>query len=145
MYSNILIATDGSEVAAKGLRQGLGLAALTKARVAVLMVLVPVTGFALEALIESGAMDVYDRGVADEVDRVRAEVAAAAEAAGVAADFVTRSADSPADAVLDEAAKRGADLIVVSSHGRQGLERMLLGSQSGKIVAHTDRPVLVVR
>lgn len=145
MYDNILIATDGSEVAAKGLQQGLEIASLMKARVTVLMVNIPVTGFALEALIESGAMDVYERGVTDEIGRVRAEVEAAATAAGVTAEFVTRVEESPAEAVLAESAARGVDLIVVSSHGRQGLERMLVGSQSGKIVAHTDRPVLVVR
>lgn len=145
MYRNILIATDGSEVAAKGLQQGLELAALAQARVTVLMVSVPVTGFALEALIESGAMDVYDRGVTDEIARVRGEVEAAGQTAGVKVEFMTRVEESPAEAILDEAAQRGVDLIVVSSHGRQGLERMLVGSQSGKIVAHTDRPVLVIR
>lgn len=51
----------------------------------------------------------------------------------------------PAQGVIDTATRLGADLIVMSSHGRRGARRLMLGSQTAEVVTHTTIPVLVIR
>ncbi len=53
--------------------------------------------------------------------------------------------DSPAQAIVAAAKKAKADLIVMASHGRKGLTKLLLGSETQKVLALTTLPVLVVR
>ena len=70
---------------------------------------------------------------------------AAAGKAGVKADHLHVADARAADAILETAEARGCDLIVMASHGRRGVERMLLGSQTAEVVSHSRLPVLVVR
>jgi nucleotide-binding universal stress UspA family protein len=51
----------------------------------------------------------------------------------------------PAEGILETAKNDGADLIVMASHGRSGVQRLLLGSQANKVVTHSKVPVLVCR
>jgi nucleotide-binding universal stress UspA family protein len=53
--------------------------------------------------------------------------------------------DSPHEAIIENAGKRNCDLIVMASHGRRGLDAVLLGSETVKVLTHTKIPVLVVR
>ena len=68
-----------------------------------------------------------------------------AAAAGITAPFVQVAGEEPASVILSEAEARGCDLIVMSSHAREGLGRLVLGSQTSKVLAHSSVPVLVVR
>lgn len=68
-----------------------------------------------------------------------------ATAAGVFAKVANATSDSPARAILEAARKSRADTIVMASHGRTGLEKLLLGSETQKVLAHAKLPVLVVR
>ena len=68
-----------------------------------------------------------------------------AKAGGVSADTAYVSDSFPADGLIDTAKSVGADLIVMGSHGRRGLGRLLLGSQTSNVLAHTTIPVLVTR
>ena len=145
MYANILIATDGSELAAKGVVEGLNLAKAVGASVSVLSVEVPVSGLAFEALVEGGALDVYQRGVSQKQDEIEVSVTKTAADAGVKIRFVRAVDAVPADAILRIAAELGCDLIVVTSHGRHGLSRLMLGSQTAKVLAHSAIAVLVIR
>ena len=52
---------------------------------------------------------------------------------------------SPAEAIVRAAKLRGCDLIVMSSHGRRGIRKLLLGSQTAEVLVHTTTPVLVIR
>ncbi|MCS6922536.1 MAG: universal stress protein, partial [Elioraea sp.] len=69
----------------------------------------------------------------------------AAKAAGVRCECVTVTSDFPAESILQTAARRGCDLIVMASHSRRGLGRLLLGSQTQKVLAAATVPVLVYR
>ena len=69
----------------------------------------------------------------------------AARRSGVRSEVVDVESDSPAAAILGVAQERACDLIVMASHGRKGLSRVLLGSQATKVLAHADRAVLVAR
>jgi nucleotide-binding universal stress UspA family protein len=64
---------------------------------------------------------------------------------GVTADLMHEIDDSPAEAIVRFATLKGCDLIVMSSHGRRGVQRVLLGSQTSEVLANTTIPVLVVR
>lgn len=145
MYKRILLPTDGSKLAQQGLAEGIGLAKALNAEVCVVNVSVPLSGLALEGAVEGGSIDVYDRVVAAEAKDIKSAVEALVGTIGVAMEFVHRTAASPAEAILDVARTKNCDLIVMSSHGRRGIRRVLLGSQTAEVLAGSEISVLVVR
>lgn len=149
MYTNILIATDGSELAEKGVEHGLALARLCGAKVTVLTVSEPFPTFDLVSKLGFFQdPDVVARYTADckaLADETLTRAQAAAEAAGVACETLYVADSAPAAGILEAAKFRASDLIVVTSHGRRGLERMVIGSQATKVLTQATVPVLVVR
>ena len=146
MYKQILISTDGSEVARKGVDQGLALARSLGAKVT----LVTVT----ERFPVSpgphwipGPTEIADWGARQQeaAASLLAEAKAAADRLGVAAETVHVPEALPAEAILATAEKHRCDLIVMASHGRRGLRRLLLGSQTAEVLVSSPVPVLVVR
>lgn len=148
MYKHILIATDGSEFAMKGLEHGLALAEPLGAAVTVLTVSEPLPLPAAQAAIAGGMDDPvirYDQQIDESMKTRFREVERRASSHGVALELVHEIDDFAAEAIVREARLRGCDLIVMSSHGRRGAARLLLGSQTAEVLAHTTIPVLVVR
>jgi nucleotide-binding universal stress UspA family protein len=78
-------------------------------------------------------------------EQILAAAAAAAQAAGVVSDQDTMVSSMPYAAIVEAAGRHGADLIVMASHGRRGLEGVLLGSETHRVLTHSSCPVLVVR
>ncbi|MGN6465389.1 MAG: universal stress protein [Rhizobiaceae bacterium] len=148
MYEHILIATDGSELAAKGVRHGLALAGPLGARVTVLTVSEPLQLQAAKQAVAAGVDDPvarYDQQIDDDMkDRFEPIERQAAERR-IQIDLLHEIDQSPAQAILRTARLKGCDLIVMTSHGRHGAARLLLGSQTAAVLAHTTVPVLVVR
>jgi len=145
MYKRILIPTDGSELAAKGLEYGLALARSVGSPVTVVTVVVPPSGFAYEGIIQAEGLEDYSSLVAQEVAALEADIHQRAAKAGVTAEFVSATDASPASAILSTAEAKGCDLIVISSHGRRGISRLMLGSQTAEVLAESKIPVLVVK
>lgn len=149
MYTNILIATDGSDLSHKGVEHGLALASLCGAKVTVLTVSEPFPTFDLVSKLGFFQdPDVVARYAADckaLADETLTKAEAAAKAAGVPCETLYVDNSAPAAGILDAAKFRGSDLIVVTSHGRRGLERMVIGSQATKVLTQASVPVLVVR
>jgi nucleotide-binding universal stress UspA family protein len=147
MYNHILIPTDGSEVAQRGVDHGLTLAKALGAKVTILTAserfpdYVATTGWALAP----NEMETYAEGQARLADQTLAAAKAAADKMGVAAEVVHVPNAFPADAILDTAHARHCSLIVMASHGRRGLQRVILGSQTTDVLARSPVPVLVVR
>ena len=82
----------------------------------------------------------------DSPAKVRSQLLAAqAEASGVKIKTATVSADLVGDAIIAAAKKHDSDTIVMASHGRQGIKRLLLGSETQHVLTHSDLPVLVLR
>jgi nucleotide-binding universal stress UspA family protein len=81
----------------------------------------------------------------DYAAEILAKIKAAADKIGVIAETVHVPDSRPAEAILESAARHGCSLIVMASHGRRGISRLLLGSQTAEVVAHSPVPVLVVR
>jgi nucleotide-binding universal stress UspA family protein len=148
MYKHILIATDGSELAAKGVEHGLALAGPLGARVTVLTVTEPLKPRAAQAAIAGGVRDPvgrYDQAVEDAMKERFAEIEKRAGAHGIQVELAHEIDEFPAEAIVRWAKLHDCDLIVMSSHGRRGARRLILGSQTAEVVTHTTIPVLVIR
>lgn len=145
MYKDILIPTDGSELAEKGIDQGLALAKALGAKATIVVVTVPLSGFALEGIVEGAAIASYDESVASDLQTLKSHIEKKAKESQVIIEFVNRLDVSPASAILDVSLKGNCDLIVMSSHGRRGIRRMMLGSQTAEVLAGSTIPVLVVK
>ncbi len=148
MYQRILIATDGSELSMKGVEQGLVLASQLKAQVVVVTVSEPiVTGF--DDALGWGAANrfstEYQQARDEAAQRVFDAVAERAAAHGLALTPVHVRDRYAAEGIIEAAAEQKADLIVMTSHGRRGLGRLLIGSQTHEVLTHSQVPVLVVR
>lgn len=145
MYKRLLIATDGSELAAKAVDHGLGLAAALGSQVLAVHVTVPWTAISVGEIATSLPPENYDRAAADSAQNVLAEVAMRAKAAGVPCETLHVHDRLPAEGIIAAAAERGADLIVMASHGRSGFARLLLGSEANEVVSKSAVPVLICR
>lgn len=153
MYKHILVATDGSDLAAKGVEHALAMAAALQAKVTVLTVAEPMDQRAVHAAEAAGVHDVvmrYDDSIAREMKTKFDAARKLAEEHGVnvettSLELASEIDDSPADAIVRHANIFGCDLIVMTSHGRTGVRKLLLGSQTAQVLAHTTIPVLVIR
>jgi nucleotide-binding universal stress UspA family protein len=149
MYANILLSTDGSDVARKGVKYGIALAKALKAKVTVITVTEPLlsdyrSGYAGAWLPSREEVDRYDAACKEHAGKVLDEARAMAEQIGISAEVLHVSNPQPASAIIETAKSRGCDLIVMASHGRRGLRKLLLGSQTSEVLADGSVPVLVV-
>lgn len=149
MYTHILIASDGSALAGKGLDAGLALAAALNARATLVTVSDPwqavmaaePSGLALGAELR----EEQRRQKEAQAQAIIAEARERASRAGVALETVYVPERLADEAILETAETCGADLIVMASHGHRGLRKLLLGSQTQSVVSRGHLPVLVVR
>jgi len=148
MYRHILIATDGSERATKGVQQGLALAGSLQAKATVLTVSEPIsTGFddALGWSAVATSLPDFQNARDEAARKVLDGVTALASAVGIAPQLLHVADRYAAEAIVDTAEQQGCDLIVMASHGRRALGRLLLGSQTSEVLARCGVPVLVIR
>ena len=149
MYSNILICTDGSDLGQRGLDQGLTLAKHLKAKTTILTVTepFPLVGGSTVAGWGPGPGEyaAYDRSQKEAADQVLAAAKAQADKLGVDATILHVPNTFPAEAIVETAKEGGHNLIVMASHGRRGLGRLILGSQTSEVLSHSPIPVLVIR
>lgn len=149
MYKHILVSTDGSEVARKGVDHGLSLAKSLGARVTILTVTdrYPLAGGGLGAEWAPTAdeLESFREGQKQSAERILDAVKRAADKLGISSAVLHIPEAHPAEAIVDAARTEGCSLIVMASHGRRGLGRLLLGSQTAEVLAHSPVPVLVVR
>ena len=125
----MLIATDGSELAQKAVKHGLALAKSLKGKATAVTVTEPGNSVVPE----------------ENAERILGLVRDAAETAGVPCDTLHVKNQCPADGIIDAAKSQGCDLIVMASHARRGLAKILLGSQANKVVTQSTIPVLICR
>lgn len=149
MYKHILVSTDGSDLAEIGVSHGLSLAKSLGAEVVAVTVTepFPIYGSASAAgwLPDGEIIAEYEKSQKDEADKILERVKVAAEKLDVPVKTVHIPNALPAEAILDTAKAEGSSLIVMSSHGRRGLGRLLLGSQASEVLANSPVPVLIVR
>jgi nucleotide-binding universal stress UspA family protein len=144
MYKHILIATDGSELAGRAVAAGLALAKALEARVTALTASEPWTAMVIGEPALMFPMEEYEKAAAENASRILSAVSSSAEEAGVECETV-HVTDFPAEAIIAAAKTKGCDLIVMASHGRRGLSKLLLGSQASRVLMLSEVPVLVCR
>ena len=143
MYANILIATDGSELAAKAVHHGIALAKRIGAKATVLTVFPPFHTFTTDTQMIEDTPAQYKARVHKHAEKILGAVAA--QAAGVACETVQVEHEHPYRAIIATAESKDCDLIVMASHGRHGISAVVLGSETVKVLTHCKVPVLVHR
>ena len=145
MYKRILIATDGSDLATKALAHGLSLAKALASQVTVVTVTEPWATQVTGEVAIAFSFEEYEKAMAANAAEILSKASEAARKAGVSCSSVHVKERHPAEGVLEAAKARSCDLIVMASHGRRGLTRLLLGSQAHNVVTHSTLPVLICR
>lgn len=147
MYEKILVATDGSSLSKKAVVSAISLAALTGATLVALKVVprYPQSYFEGGLALQAAEVGRIEQQWADEGQAVVEEVRRLAELQGVKAKALTIKSDVVSDAIIAAARKHKCDLIVMASHGRKGVKRLLLGSETHQVLTHSHIPVLVLR
>ncbi|MBO0758460.1 MAG: universal stress protein [Bradyrhizobiaceae bacterium] len=149
MYRHILIPTDGSELSEGAVKHGVALAKSINARVTGLTVSTPFhlpsAAFPVGPLIPAITPKEYRDRIEAICSSYLFSVKNVAAAAGVTCDTVQVEHDQPYLAIIDTAARKQCDLIVMASHGRRGASAIVLGSEAVKVLTHSSIPVLVYR
>jgi nucleotide-binding universal stress UspA family protein len=145
VYKHILLPTDGSELSAKAVRDGIQLAKEIGAQVTALHVTAPFFPSELTPAALTAHAQEHDARAKESARRALGAVEEAARAAGVACTAVHRVSDGPFEEIIQVATDSGCDLIFMASHGRRGVKAMLLGSETNKVLTHSTIPVLVTR
>lgn len=150
MYKHILIGTDGSDMGDQALAHGLALAKAVEAQVTV--VNVTESWSAIDLALEASKnrqnpnpLLQFEAMAADVAKRILDDAAAKAKAAGVPCKVVHVANRHAAEGVIETAEQAGADLIVMGSHGRRGINRLLLGAQAYEVLSRCKVPALIVR
>ncbi len=147
MYQRILVATDGSALSATAVRSAIELAAAVSAELVALYVVprYPVSYFEGGITISVEDMARTEKQWSDKGQTVVDAVQQEAQADGVKATGVVVQSDLVAESIIAAAAKHECDLVVMASHGRKGITRVLLGSETQHVLTHSTVPVLVLR
>jgi nucleotide-binding universal stress UspA family protein len=147
MYKRILVPTDGSALSRKAVKAAVELASTVGAEVVALNVVprYPTSYFEGGISVSPNEVARVEQQWAESGQALANEVEKAAEKAGVVAKAVTVRSDLVAEAILNAAKKYKCDLVVMASHGRKGIKRLLLGSETQHVLTHGNIPVLVLR
>ena len=145
MYTNILIPTDGSELAGKAVQDGIALAKRIGAKATALTVLPPFHVLTTDTQMLEDTPTQYKVRMQEHAEKTLGAVAQVAQAAGVACEMVHAEHKHPYQAIIDTAESKACDLIVMASHGRHGISAIVLGSETVKVLTQCKIPVLVQR
>ena len=147
MYQRILVATDGSTLSNTATKHAIELAALAGAELVIINIVARYPQSYFEGGIALLPEDVarVEQQWTNEGQKVVDAVAQTALARGVTAKAVVVRADVVSDALLEAIQTYRCDLVIMASHGRRGITRLLLGSETQHVLTHADIPVLVLK
>lgn len=148
MYKNILVPHDGSALSDEAADHAMALARSVKSKLTIVHV-VAHRSLVLDEGVSSRLVHKletdYEAAAKKNAEDRLAKVTARAKDAGIDARAVVIVGDDPFTEIIGQAGALKCDLIVMASHGRRGLEGLLLGSETVKVLTHSRTPVLVVR
>ncbi len=145
MFKSVLIATDGSELSKKAIATGIGLAKALGAKVTGVTVTPSWASIAPGEAAIGFPIDEYIRAMQENAKAILKDVAEASKEAGIECTLIHKPDQLAADGILSAAESMKCDLIVMSSHGRRGLQRLFLGSQAQEVLTRSSIPVLICR
>jgi nucleotide-binding universal stress UspA family protein len=147
MFKHVLIPTDGSYLSQVTVNHAIEFAKETKAKLTFFYAEArfPIVYYGMGAIIDSASPHQFQQ---EESVAAKAILEAAQDQAsknGVESDTLSLASDSPYLAIINAAEKCQCDLIFMASHGRRGIDALLLGSETQKVLTHSRIPVLVFR
>lgn len=148
MFKRILVATDGSELSRSAIAAGVELARVVRASIVGIYARQPLgarTYGEASVMLSPEVEALFTERWKAASTAYLAEIEAAARKSDVPFEAVDVENESPADAILQAAQAHECDLIVMASHGRKGFSRLLMGSETQKVLTHATQPVLVTR
>ena len=148
MYAHIMVPLDGSELSLQALTEAVTLAKTLSSKLTMITVVSPyhtgvTTPFA--ANIPREIEKSHNEEAEKAAHKLHADMMTRAKSEGVKCESLVAFSESVYDEIVDNAQKAKCDLIVMASHGRRGLEGLLLGSETQQVLTHSHIPVLVLR
>ena len=147
MYKKILVTTDGTKLSKKAIIHAMRLAQLSQAELLILKVIpVMIQAYFDEGIVlRQNEIDRIEKSWQDDAHSVVDKFCAVAKKLRINARPIVYKFDVIYRGILDIADDNQVDLIVMSSHGRQGIKKFLLGSETQNVLVHTSIPVLILR
>ena len=147
MFKHILVPTDGSKLSQKAVKEAIEIAKETNAKVTALHVYPKFAGspYGTFGPAEDVLEEAHKNQARAEGDALFAGIRKLTESAGVAFESVLVESNEVWKQVITTAKKKKCDLICMASHGRRGISGVLLGSETHKVLTHSELPVLVLR
>lgn len=147
MYQRILVATDGSELSQKAVTHAIELADITGAELLALKVVprYPLTYFEGGMTVAMSEVNRIEKEWVTEALESLNAVKSAAQIKAVKVKVLTVKSDLVAESIMATAKRSKCGLIVMASHGRKGIKRLLLGSETHQVLTHSTIPVLILR
>ncbi|MET3440318.1 nucleotide-binding universal stress UspA family protein [Variovorax paradoxus] len=147
MFKRILVATDGSTLSKKAVTSAIALAVQHDADLVALTVVPHYPKSYFDGAMSYSPEDIgrIEKQWAEKARTMLDTVKARAEQSGVRIKTATANSDLVAESIVAAAKKHKSDLIVMASHGRKGIKRLLLGSETQHVLTHSMLPVLVLR
>ncbi len=145
MFKHILVPTDGSKLSEKAVKHAVSLAKQTHAKVTALHVIPKFHTFTYHTEMLEATEKSYALSAAEHAKQFLGFAERAAKIADVDCDTITTTSDHPFKEIIKTAKKKDCDLILMASHGRRGIEGFILGSETQKVLTHSNVPVLVYR
>ena len=145
MYKMILLPTDGSALSEKIAPTALDFARLTGGKIVALYVVQP---YPFPTVTDGGVgfdPEVYEQQMNEAARLHLDKIGDLARAANIPFEGIIARSPSPYEEIVETAARLNCDIILMASHGRKGLNKLFLGSETQKVLAHTTLPVLVLR
>ena len=144
MFQRILVPTDGSDITAKAVSTAISLAKSLGAKVYTISVKEPFPYSAISEMQPTPPQEFFDAQERIAAKRVQT-VVDSCKAASLPCEAHTVEALHPWEAIIDHAKRQECDLVVMASHGRRGVAALLLGSETQKVLTHSQVAVLIVR
>jgi nucleotide-binding universal stress UspA family protein len=144
MFRKILVPTDGSELSVRAIDGAVKMAQRLGAKIVGVTVVEPYA-YATLSEYRPEAFEEYEARVAQNASERLAKLEAVAKSASVEVETTIAKSFSPFEAIIDTAQRHACDVIFMASHGRKGLSAVLLGSETQKVLTHSNIPVLVYR
>ena len=145
MFNTILFPTDGSPLSDKAAETAIAFAQLNKAKLVAIRVVQP---FPFSPMADGGIVldaSLYEPQMHESAQRAIDKISVAARAANIAFEGVVSVSPSPHEEIVNTAESYHCDIILMASHGRKGLNKLFVGSETQKVLAHTHLPVMVLR
>ena len=145
MFKHILLPTDGSQASELAVRQALAFAKSINAKVTGFYVMPEFHVFTYRTEMLEDTREEFAKDSKAHAEQYLGLIEKAAKQAGVSCQTASATSDHPYEAIIEAAQQRGCDLIAMASHGRRGVQGLLLGSETQKVLTHSRIPVLVYR